>query len=104
VQPVADSLEAEGRAAFDEANWTTAYRRLSSALQLDPSRAWVRRLAETTRAKRLGFDPETKAAQEAERDQRRKDLAERAKQRQLERDENDANQTGPTLPQRKEAE
>lgn len=77
AEPVAARRYEAGLAARDAGDWEGAYRAFQDVLRVDPSWAWARRYAEEARAYRLGFDAETKAKEEADRQRRLDDVKRR---------------------------
>jgi hypothetical protein len=90
---LADELYAEGLEARAAQDWERAYRLFADCVDVDRTRSWARRYAEEARAYRLGFDPETQAKREAEREQRKAEAdarrAEAAKKTQQKDDDGD---------------
>jgi hypothetical protein len=62
----AAALEADGMEAHARQDWETAYDLLSAAVELDGTRSFARRYAEEARGFRLGIDPASLAARDAE--------------------------------------
>ncbi len=91
-KPVVNRLFDEGKSALNAEDWETAYRRFSDVLEIEPQRAWARRYAEKARPYRLGFDAETLAEKERERQERQEDLEKRRKERKAERAERPSEQ------------
>ncbi len=77
ADPLADALIAEGREALARAEWEVAYRRFTAALSIDAARPWARRWAEEARDHRLGIDPVSVAAREAEKERVKEERDER---------------------------
>jgi len=86
-KPVADLLYAQGKDALDREDWELAYRSFSDVLQFQPQRAWARRYAEEARPHRLGFDDDSLASKDQEREERQAELKRRREEREIERAE-----------------
>ena len=76
---LAADLHRRGLEARANEDWERAYRLFADAVDVDRRRSWSRRYAEEARAFRLGIDPETLAAEEAEQERVRQANAERRK-------------------------
>jgi len=84
-----------GLTAREEKDWETAYSAFRNVLAMDTGQSKARRYAEEARDYRLKIDPETKAAEEAERKQQREDAARRREERRQERKNNKGSSTKP---------
>lgn len=69
--PLAAELERDGKAAYDAADWETAFRLCTDAVELDGTRSFARRWAEEARGFRLGIDPASLEVRQAAEDQKK---------------------------------
>jgi hypothetical protein len=76
---LADALYADGLKAREAKDWEAAYRLFSDAVDVDRTRSWARRYAEEARGFRLGIDPDSLAARDAQEEATKAQIQEQRK-------------------------